>query len=83
MKKLLLGALVALLPLTGFSATVLGIHAGAGSWKHDPSGSITSSVGGTGTSADLKMIFNYQKKAKDMPILLSNILFQQFPTSNM
>lgn len=54
MKKLLLGAIFALLPLTGFSATVLGIQAGGGSWKHDPSGSITSSVGGTGTSADLK-----------------------------
>ena len=54
MKKLLLGAFIALLPLTGFSATILGIQAGAGSWKHDPSGSITSSVGGVGTSADLK-----------------------------
>lgn len=54
MKKILLGAAIALLPLTGFSATILGIQAGAGSWEHDPSGSITSSVGGVGTSADLK-----------------------------
>lgn len=54
MKKLLLGAAIALLPLTSFSATILGIQAGAGTWKHDPSGSITSSVGGVGTSADLK-----------------------------
>jgi len=54
MKKLLLGAFVALLPLTGFTATVFGFQAGAGTWAHDPSGDITASVNGAGTSADLK-----------------------------
>lgn len=55
MKKILLGALVALLPLTSIADTVLGLKIGAGSWKHDPSGNITvSGSGGTGTSADIK-----------------------------
>ena len=45
MKKLLLGALVALLPLTGFSATILGIQAGVGSWEQTPSGALISTVG--------------------------------------
>jgi len=64
MKKLLLGATVALLPITGFSATVLGFQAGGGSWNHDPSGNITASVGGTGTSADLKNDLNLSKKSE-------------------
>ena len=54
MKKLLLGAVVALLPLTGMTATVLGFQAGGGTWKHAPSGTITSSIGGANTTADLK-----------------------------
>ncbi len=54
MKKLLLGALVALLPLTGFSATILGFQVGGGSWTHDPSGSIRTSADSVGVSADLK-----------------------------
>jgi len=45
MKKLLLGALVALLPLTGFSATILGIQAGVGNWDQTPSGALISTVG--------------------------------------
>ena len=45
MKKLLLGALVALLPLTGFAATVLGFQAGTGSWSQTPSGTIISTIG--------------------------------------
>jgi len=64
MKKLLLGAFVALLPLTGFTATVLGIQAGAGTWNHDPSGDITASVSGTGTSADLKDDLQLGKKSE-------------------
>lgn len=54
MKKILLGAAIALLPLTAFSATVLGIQAGAGSWKHDPSGYISTDLDGVGVTADLK-----------------------------
>jgi len=55
MKKILLGALVALLPLTSIADTILGFKVGAGTWNHDPSGSVTvSGSGGTGTSADLK-----------------------------
>ena len=54
MKKLLLGALVALLPITGMSATVLGFQAGGGSWDHAPSGSISTDSDGVGVSADLK-----------------------------
>ena len=64
MKKLLLGAAIALLPLTGFSATILGFQAGGGSWNHDPSGNSTASVGGTGTSADLKNDLNLSKKSE-------------------
>ena len=45
MKKLLLGALVALLPLTGFAATILGFQAGTGSWSQTPSGAIISTIG--------------------------------------
>ena len=64
MKKLLLGALVALLPLTAMSATVLGIQAGGGSWTHAPSGDITASDGGAGTSADLENDLNLSKKTE-------------------
>lgn len=54
MNKLLLSAIVLLLPLNAIAATVLGVKIGGGSWTHAPSGSITASVGGVGTSADLK-----------------------------
>lgn len=55
MKKILLGALVALLPLTSMADTVLGFKVGAGSWEHDPGGNVAvSGSGGAGTSADLK-----------------------------
>ena len=54
MKKLLLGALVALLPITGMSATVLGFQFGGGTWKHDPSGYISTDKDGVGVTADLK-----------------------------
>lgn len=45
MKKILLGALVALLPLTGFAATILGFQAGTGIWSQTPSGTISSTIG--------------------------------------
>ena len=64
MKKLLLGAAVALLPLTTMAATVLGIQAGAGSWKHDPSGSFTASVADISNSADLKNDLNLAEKSE-------------------
>ena len=64
MKKLLLGALVALLPITGMSATILGFQAGGGSWTHAPSGDITASEGGAGTSADLKDDLNLSSKSE-------------------
>lgn len=64
MKKLLLGALVALLPITGMSATVLGFQAGGGTWEHEPSGDITASEGSAGTSADLKDDLNLSSKSE-------------------
>lgn len=64
MKKLLLGAAIALLPLTSFSATILGIQAGAGTWKHDPSGSITASAADISTSADLKNGLNLSEESE-------------------
>jgi len=45
MKKILLGALIALLPLTGFTATILGFQAGTGIWSQTPSGTINSTIG--------------------------------------
>lgn len=64
MKKILLGAIVATLPLTAMADTILGFKVGGGSWTHDPSGSITSSVGGSGTSADLKNDLQLAKKSE-------------------
>ncbi|MCW9031697.1 MAG: TIGR04219 family outer membrane beta-barrel protein [Gammaproteobacteria bacterium] len=64
MKKLLLGAAVALLPLTSMAATVLGFQAGAGSWKHDPSGYISTDADGVGASADLKSDMNLAEKSE-------------------
>lgn len=64
MKKLLLGAAVALLPLTTMAATILGFQAGAGSWSHDPSGNFTASVADIGSSADLKNDLNLAEKSE-------------------
>ena len=64
MKKLLLGAAIALLPLTTMAATILGFQAGAGSWKHDPSGNFTASVADIGSSADLKNDLNLAEKSE-------------------
>ena len=55
MKKIIFGAIVALLPFTSMADTVFGFKVGAGTWDHDPSGNVTvAGSGGSGTSADLK-----------------------------
>jgi outer membrane protein len=54
MKKLLLGAAVALLPVTSMAATVFGFQAGTGTWKHDPSGYVSTDLDGVGVNANLK-----------------------------
>lgn len=54
MKKILFGALVALLPLTASAAMILGFQVGGGIWTHDPGGSISTTADGAGVSADLK-----------------------------
>ena len=64
MKKIILSAIIALLPLTTMAATVLGFQVGGGSWKHAPSGSITSRVGGAGSSADLKDDLHLAEKSE-------------------
>ena len=64
MKKLLLGAAVALLPLTSMAATILGFQAGAGSWKHDPSGNFAASVADTTSRADLKNDLNLAEESE-------------------
>lgn len=64
MKKLLFSTLVLLLPLNAMAATVLGVKIGGGSWSHTPSGNITSSVGGVGTSADLENDLQLDKKSE-------------------
>lgn len=58
MKKLLLSALIAFLPMTGMTATILGFQAGVGTWKHDPSGPISTNLDGAGVTADLKNDLN-------------------------
>lgn len=45
MKKLLLGAIIALLPLTSFAATILGFKAGIGNWSQSASGATVSAIG--------------------------------------
>jgi len=59
MKKLLLSALIALLPLTGFAATVLGFQAGTGIWSQTPSGSINSTIIGSDTLTETEKDENY------------------------
>lgn len=54
MKKLLISAIIALLPISAMSATILGFQAGGGSWEHDPSGSIKTVLDGASAGADLK-----------------------------
>lgn len=64
MKKIILSAIIALMPLTGYSATVFGFQAGGGSWKHKPTGDITASEGGVGTSADLQDDLQLSEKSE-------------------
>lgn len=64
MKKLLLGAVVALLPLTSMAATILGFQAGVGSWTHDPSGSFAATAADVSMSADLKNDLNLAEKSE-------------------
>lgn len=55
MKKIIFGALIALLPLVSIADTILGIKVGTGTWDHEPSGSVSvSGAGGVGTDADLQ-----------------------------
>jgi outer membrane protein len=62
MKKLLFSAIIALLPLSAMSATILGFQIGGGIWAHDPSGSISTSADGVGVTADLKNDFNLSEE---------------------
>ncbi len=65
MKKLILGALVALLPFTSHAATILGFQVGGGNWTHTPGGSIQVDDGnGTATSADLASDLNLGAKSE-------------------
>jgi len=64
MKKLLFSALVLALPLNAMADTILGVKIGGGSWSHSPSGGITASQGGVGTSADLKDDLQLSKKSE-------------------
>ena len=45
MKKLLFSAIIALLPLSAMSATILGFQIGGGNWDQTPSGTLISTVG--------------------------------------
>lgn len=64
MKKLLLGAAVALLPLTSMAATVFGFQAGTGTWKHDPSGYVSTDLDGVGVNANLKSDMNLSEESE-------------------
>lgn len=64
MKKILLSTLVLSIPLNTMAADILGFQVGGGSWSHTPSGEITSSVGGTGTKADLANDLQLGKKSE-------------------
>jgi outer membrane protein len=75
MKKLLLGALVALLPLTGFTATILGFQAGAGIWSQTPSGTINSTIG-SATLTETEKDENYAYFSLEHPVpLLPNFKY--------
>ena len=77
MKKLLIGAAIALLPLTAFSATVLGFQAGGGSWQQTPSGAVTSSIG-TDTLSSTQENVGYTYFILEHPIpIIPNIKYGQ------
>ena len=64
MKKILFSVLALALPINVMAATVFGLQVGGGSWSHTPSGDITSSDGGVGTTADLKDDLHLDKKSE-------------------
>lgn len=64
MKKLLISAIIALLPLSAMSATVLGLQVGAGSWKHDPSGTINTDLDAASNTVDLKNDLNLTEESE-------------------
>ena len=68
MKKILLGALVALLPLTGFAATVLGFQAGTGIWSQTPSGTISSIATGGDTLTETEKDESYVYFVLEHPV---------------
>ena len=69
MKKLLLGAVIALLPLTGFTATILGFQAGTGIWSQTPSGTITTIGSETLTETEKDESYIYFSLEHPVPIL--------------
>lgn len=83
MKKLLLGALVALLPLTGFTATILGFQAGAGIWSQTPSGTISSIATGGDTLTETEKDESYTYFVLEHPVpLLPNFKYATIATTS-
>lgn len=83
MKKLLLGALVALLPLTGFTATILGFQAGTGIWSQTPSGTISSIATGGDTLTETEKDENYTYFSLEHPVpLLPNFKYATITTTS-
>ena len=64
MKKLLLGAAVALLPISSMAATVFGFQAGVGNWTHSLSGDFAASAADVNNAADLKNDLQLGKKTQ-------------------
>lgn len=64
MKKIILAAIVASLPLSSMAATILGFQVGGGIWEHDPSGSISTDLDSAGVNADLKNDLKLQEKGE-------------------
>lgn len=82
MKKLLLGALVALLPLTGFTATILGFQAGAGIWSQTPSGTINSTIAPPVTLTETEKDESYIYFSLEHPVpLLPNFKYATIATT--
>ena len=83
MKKLLLGALVALLPLTGFTATILGFQAGAGIWSQTPSGTINSTIAPPVTLTETEKDESYIYFSLEHPVpLLPNFKYATIATTS-
>jgi len=83
MKKILLGALIALLPLTGFTATVLGFQAGTGIWSQTPSGTISSIATGGDTLTETEKDESYTYFSLEHPVpLLPNFKYATIATTS-